>query len=140
MTVLGEITARSGRILSRLIRLLCLCLAALGFVVPAGAAIYSCVGTIDWISVGPGGVVTVSSASSGLDTFYPCNINSTAYGVTPATCTSILATLLTAKAMGSQVTWNFNDSLTCNRATYNSGNWYWLNDGTSVWYYGPQIQ
>lgn len=123
-----------------LIRLLCLCLGAFGFAGPAVAAIYSCVGTIDWISVSPGGVVTVSSDSSGLNIFYPCNINSTAYGVTPATCSSILTTLLAAKAMGSQVTWSFNDSLTCNRSSYNSGNWYWLNDGTSVWYYGPQIQ
>lgn len=104
------------------------------------AAAYTCSGTIDWVSVSPTGIVTVSSHSSGLAVFYPCSLDSTEYGVAPATCSAIFATLLVAKEAGAQVSWSFNDSLTCNRSTYNGGNWYWLNDGTSVWYYGPQVQ
>lgn len=115
-----------------------ICLSALCLSNTANA--YECTGTLDMVAVSPSGVVTVSSLSSGLGVFYPCNLYSTAYGVPPAVCSGILATLLMAKAQGSQVTWGFNDSLTCNRAGYNGGNWYWLNDGTSVWYYGPQVQ
>lgn len=106
---------------------------------PASAAVYGCTGPIDWVSVSPNGVVTTSSQSSGLAVFNVCSINSTTYGVTPAACNAMLATLLAAKAAASQVSWMFSDSLTCSRSTYNGGNWYWLNDGTSVWYYGPQV-
>lgn len=103
------------RIQMKLIPLLCLCLGAASFAAPAAAAQeYSCTGRLDWLSVSPNGIVTVSSQSSQLGVFYVCNVNSTRYSVTPANCSSILATLLTAKAMGSQVTWNFDDSLNCN--------------------------
>lgn len=110
------------------------------YVTAAAAATYACTGTIDWVAVSPTGAVTVSSQSSGLAVFSICSLNQTEYGVTPAACNGLLATVLVAKETGSQVSWEFNDSLTCNRSNYDGGNWYWLNDGTSVWYYGPQIQ
>lgn len=112
---------------------------ALCFARPA-AATYSCTGTIDWVAVSPTGAVTVSSQSSGLAVFSICSLNQTEYGVTPTACNGLLATVLVAKEAGSQVSWSFNDALTCNRSNYDGGNWYWLNDGTSVWYYGPQVQ
>jgi hypothetical protein len=52
----------------------------------------------------------------------------------------MLSLLMIAKATGAQVGWWFNDSIGCNRSTYNGGNWYWLSDPSAGWYYGPQIQ
>lgn len=97
---------------------------------------YTCTGTIDWVMVEPDGVVSASSASSGLGAFDVCNVTTVDDGVSTDTCKSILAVLTAAHVAGSQVTWGFNDSLTCNR----SPNWYWLNISPSVWYYGPQVQ
>ena len=105
----------------------------------ASASTYECAGTIDFVSVSPSGVVTVYSQSSGLHVFYPCQLGTTAGGVSVDVCKGILSLLLEAKATGAQVAWGFADSVGCNRSSYNGGNWYWLNDGTSVWYYGPQI-
>ena len=122
------------------------CLFALGATLGLAAsgvslANYACTGTIDWISLSPDGVVTVSSQSSGMATFYVCQIGQTQDGVTPDICNSMYATLLTAKVTGAQVNWQFNDSSnTCNRAGYNGGNWYWLGASPLSWYYGPQIQ
>jgi hypothetical protein len=104
------------------------------------AATYSCMGTIDFVAVAPTGVVTVSSQSSGLATFYPCQLGATVNGVTSDTCKGILTVLLEAKATGAQVGWWFNDSIGCNRSSYNGGNWYWLSESPGGWYYGPQIQ
>jgi hypothetical protein len=106
----------------------------------SSAAVYSCVGTVDFVSVAPTGVVTVSSQSSGLATFYPCQLGATVNSVTAETCKGILSVLMLAKATGAQVAWTFNDSLGCNRAPYYGGNWYWLSDPSGGWYYGPQIQ
>jgi hypothetical protein len=106
----------------------------------ASAAAYSCSGSIDFVSVAPTGVVTVSSPSSGLMTFYPCSLTSTVNGVTVDTCKAILSVLMLAKATGAQVGWWFSDSIGCNRASFNGGNWYWLSDPSGNWYYGPQIQ
>jgi hypothetical protein len=101
----------------------------------AWASSYSCTGTLDWISVSGSGVVTVSSQSSGLGVFYPCQIGGTVYGVGPDTCKAMLAELMSARVTATPVSWWFNDSLTCNRA---GGNWYWLGAPPSGWYYGPQ--
>ena len=106
----------------------------------ASASTYSCIGTIDFVSVSPTGVVTVSSPSSGLMTFSPCSLTSTVNGVTAATCKAILSVLMLAKATGAQVGRWFSDSIGCNRASFNGGNWYWLSDPSGDWYYGPQIQ
>ena len=115
--------------------------ATIGLVASAVCSAYSCTGTIDWVSLNPSGVVTVSSQSSGMATFYVCQIGQTQDGVLPEVCSSMLATLLTAKATGAQVIWSFDDSSnTCNRASYNGGNWYWLGGSPLSWYYGPQIQ
>lgn len=115
-------------------------LSVVGLVASGTCAAYSWSGTIDWVALRPSGIVTVSSRSSGLNVFYVCQIGTTAYGVGPDACSAILVSLLAAKASEANVTWEFSDSLTCNRATYNGGNWYALNDGTSIWYYGPQVQ
>ena len=115
-------------------------IAIVGLSLASSALAYSCIGTLDFISVSPTGVVTVSSQSSGLATFYPCSLSSTVNGVTPDICKGMLATLLTAKSTGAQVAWAFTDSIGCNRSSYNGGNWYWLSDSPSAWYYGPQIQ
>ena len=108
--------------------------------VPVVSSAYECIGTIDWVSLTPSGQVTVSSVSSGLAVFYPCQIGATQYGVGPDVCNAILSTLLMAHATGAQVAWGFNDSLTCNRSGYNGGNWYSLGASPSSWYYGPQVQ
>jgi hypothetical protein len=112
----------------------------LGVASLAFATTYSCLGTIDFVSVSPTGTVTVSSASSGLGTFYPCSMTSTVNGVTVDTCKAILGVLMVAKSTGAQVGWWFNDSLSCNRTPYFGGNWYWLSDPSGSWYYGPQVQ
>ena len=104
------------------------------------AATYFCVGTIDFVTVSPTGVVTVSSQSSGLATFYPCSVASTMDGVTTDICKAMLSILITAKATGAQVAWGFSDTIGCNRSSFDGGNWYWLADPPAVWYYGPQIQ
>lgn len=52
-----------------------------------------------------------------------CQIDSTLNGVSPDACNAMLATLLAAKATGAQVMWDFNDSLTCDLSSFNSGNW-----------------
>lgn len=120
------------------------CLLVLGVTLGLGtsglASAYECTGTIDWVSLNPEGTVTVSSQSSGLAVFYVCQIDSTQNGVSPNICNAMLATLLSAKATGAQVTWGFSDSVGCNRATFNGGNWYWLGGAPSSWYYGPQAQ
>lgn len=112
----------------------------IGIVVVGPAAAYTCTGTIDWILVNPTGEVSAGSKSSGLDSFDVCQLGTTTHGVSPDACNGILATLLLAKETGAQVTWGFTDSMTCDRSTYSGGGWYWLNDGTSLWSYGPQMQ
>jgi hypothetical protein len=115
--------------------------AMVGLAASSTSSAYSCTGTIDWVSLNPAGVITVSSQSSGMATFYVCQIGQAQDGVPPEVCSSMLATLLTAKATGAQVIWSFDDSSnTCNRASYNGGNWYWLGGSPLSWYYGPQIQ
>lgn len=114
--------------------------ASLGLAGSGVSSAYPCTGTLDWVAMNPSGTVTVSSQSSGLAVFYVCQMDGTMNGVSTDTCKSMLATLLTALATGTQVTWNFNDSLTCNRATFNSGNWYALSASPSSWYFGPMIQ
>ncbi len=116
--------------------------AIIGFTVTplVSAATYSCTGTIDFVSVSPTGVVTVSSSSSGLATFFVCSMSSTVNGVTVDSCKAILSVLMMAKATGAQVGWWFSDSIGCNRSSVNGGNWYWLSDPSGNWYYGPQIQ
>jgi len=47
----------------------------------ASASTYSCVGTIDFVSVSPTGVVAVSSPSSWLATFFVCSMSATVNGV-----------------------------------------------------------
>lgn len=115
-----------------------ICLSAILGAGPVAA--YTCTGTIDWVLVNPSGEVSAGSKSSGLDNFSVCELGTTTHGVGPDACSAILATLLVAKETGAQVTWGFSDSMTCDRSTYNGGGWYWLNDGTSLWYYGPQMQ
>jgi hypothetical protein len=103
---------------------------------------YACSGTLDWVTVSPSGVVTVSSQSSGLGTFYPCQIGTTVYGVGPDACKAMLSELLVAHATGALVSWSFSDSLACanSQSTRGNGNWYWLGASPSSWYYGPQVQ
>lgn len=115
--------------------------ASLGLAGSGVSSAYPCTGTLDWVALNPSGTVTVSSQSSGLAVFYVCQMDGTMNGVSTDTCNSMLATLLTAVATGAQVTWNFNDSLTCNRASFNSGsmcsnetnspNWAYLNSTDS---------
>ena len=106
----------------------------------SSAATYSCIGTIDFVSVSPTGVVTVSSQSSGLATFFPCSLTSTVNNVTVDTCKAILSVVMLAKATGAQVGWWFSDTIGCNHSSVSGGNWYWLSDPSGDWYYGPQIQ
>jgi hypothetical protein len=65
---------------------------------------------------------------------------STVNGVTTDICKVMFSILMTAKATGAQVVWGFNDTIGCNRSSFNGGNWYWLSDPSGNWYYGPQIQ
>ena len=111
-----------------------------GAVASTALASYFCTGTIDFVSVSPTGVVTASSQSSGMATFETCQLGATVNGVTPDTCKGILSVLMEAKAMGAQVSWAFNDTIGCNRSSYNGGNWYWLSQSPLTWYYGPQLQ
>ena len=108
----------------------------------AWASAYSCTGTIDFIGLAPSGVVTVKSSQSGLMGFYVCQIGVSTNGVGPDTCKAMLAQLLAAHTARTAVTWQFNDSIGCNRSDFNGGNWYWLNTTvggvSSVWTYGPQ--
>jgi YD repeat-containing protein len=82
------------------------------------AATYFCVGTIDFVTVSPTGVVTVSSQSSGLATFYPCSVASTMDGVTTDICKAMLSILITAKATGAQVAWTVYPELNTDTFTY----------------------
>ena len=91
---------------------------------------YSCTGPIDWVALNQAGVVTVSSASSGLGVFYVCQIGTTTNNIGPEVCNAMFAQLTAARAMGTPVQWSFDDSLTC--TTHPT--WSWL----SGWYYGPQ--
>ena len=106
----------------------------------ATASTYACVGTIDFVSVSPTGVVTVNSQSSGLGVLFVCQMGTTVNGVSADACKGILSLLLEAKAIGAQVGWWFNDSIGCSRTAYFGGNWYWLSDPAGNWYYGPQMQ
>jgi hypothetical protein len=97
----------------------------------AASANYTCQGTVTGVSLNQAGVVTVSSPSSGLPTFYVCQIGATTNGVGPEQCKAMLGMLYIARVSGQQVQWHFSDSLTC--ATH--ANWDWL----SGWYFGPTI-
>ena len=92
---------------------------------------YACLGTIDAVALNPGGIVTVTSNSSGPGVFYVCNIGSTANGVAPEQCKAIYASLLAARMSAQNVAWTFNDALTC--TTHPT--WSWL----TGWYYGPEL-
>ena len=115
-------------------------LAVAGLCAAGEAFAYFCSGPIDWVTVSPSGVVAVGSSTSGLAGFYVCQLGTTMYGVGPDTCKAMTSTLMFAKATGATVSWAFNDSLTCNRSGFNGGNWYWLGEAPSAWYYGPQVQ
>jgi hypothetical protein len=105
--------------------------AIMGIAATPAAWAYACAGTLDSINLNQGGIVTIGSASSGLGTFYVCEIGGTANGVTPDVCSAILASLIAAKEAGEQVQWQFNDSLTCQTHPQ----WAWL----TGWYYGPSL-
>ena len=92
---------------------------------------YLCQGVPTQVTVSPSGTVAVGSAA-GLSWVYLCSVNSTANGVDPAACKAILATLLTAQANSSTVTFWFSDSLTCTTHP----DWSWL----TGWYFGPSMQ
>lgn len=126
-------TGTRGRVISR--SMFARMLAALFVIISMSEAqavwAYACQGTIDSVSLDPSGVVTVGSSSSGLGTFYVCQIGTTANGVSSEVCNSILASLIAAKAAGEQVQWQFNDSGSCTT----HAQWAWL----TGWYYGPSL-
>jgi len=109
-------------------------LACLSFSTPAWAT-YSCIGTVDAVSVSPGTGIVVLYVSGGLNAVYLCNVDtnsSSANGtVTPAECKAFLAILMSAQASGRSIQLTFNDSLTC--TTHDA--WAWL----TGWYYGPVL-
>lgn len=96
---------------------------------------YSCVGTVDGVSVAPGTGVVIFSSSVGLASVYLCQIENTvttpAGSVTPEECKTFLGVLLVAQATRQSVELDFNDSLTC--TTHPS--WAWL----TGWYFGPAL-
>lgn len=98
-------------------------------------ATYSCIGTVDAVSVSPGTGIVVVYMSSGLNAVYLCNVDtssSSANGtVTPTQCKAFLSLLMSAQATGRSVQLTFNDSLTC--TTHDA--WAWL----TGWYYGPVL-
>jgi hypothetical protein len=98
----------------------------------AAFANYYCSGTVQTVSLNQSGIVTVSSPSSGLGTFYLCQIGATTNGIGPEQCKAMLSMLYLARATGQKVGFTFDDSLTC--TTHPS--WAWL----SGWYYGPTLE
>ena len=96
-----------------------------------GVLAYGCQGPIASVALNPGGLVTVSSPASGLNTFYVCQIGATVNGVGPEQCKAILSMLYVARTTGQQVQWQFNDGLTCGQ----HGDWAYL----TGWYFGPTL-
>lgn len=96
---------------------------------------YGCTGTLDSVSLSPTGIVTVTSASSLLGTFYVCQVGTTENSVGPDACNAILASLIAAKEAGEQVQWQFDDQGTGGNCTTHA-QWTWL----TGWYYGPVLQ
>jgi hypothetical protein len=95
---------------------------------------YSCTGPVTALSTGPSGTVTVQSA--GLQFVYVCYLYGTSpNGVTADSCKGIYSILLSARTTGANVTWIFNDSLTCTTQPA----WAWLTTTPLGWYYGPQL-
>lgn len=116
---------------STLGRLMAMLFILVSFAKAPSAWAYACTGTLDSVYLNPSGVITVVSSSSGLGTFYVCEIGATANGVSAEVCNSILAQLIAAKEAGEQVQWQFNDSLTCQT----HAQWSWL----TGWYFGPGL-
>lgn len=115
-----------------LIRALAVMIFIVGCAETPAAWAYLCSGTIDSVNLDPSGIVTVGSASSGLGTFYVCELGNAANGVSADACSAILASLIAAKEANEQVGWQFNDALTCTTHPQ----WAWL----TGWYYGPSLQ
>lgn len=104
------------------------------FAAPAWAT-YSCIGTVDAVSVSPGTGIVVLYVSGGLNAVYLCNLDASSPSangtVTPTQCKAFLALLLSAQASGRSVQLTFNDSLSC--TTHDA--WALL----TGWYYGPVL-
>lgn len=67
----------------------------------ARADLLFCMSTVDAVAVLPNGWVSVRYTSLG--NLYMCNLDSTQYGVSPATCQSWVASFLTAQTTRKQV-------------------------------------
>lgn len=93
---------------------------------------YTCSGPVSGVQISPGGVVSATSYA-GLSWVYLCSVETSQNGVSPATCKSIYAMLLTAQTSGKSVTLWFNDEpKTCTSHTP----WTWI----TGWYWGPALQ
>ena len=92
---------------------------------------YTCQGVIDSVALNQAGTLTITSTSSGLNTFYVCQIANTFNGVGPEVCKAIYAQMLAARVSGQNVTWYFSDALSCTTHPV----WDWL----TGWYFGPQL-
>jgi hypothetical protein len=89
-----------------------------------------CSGPVLSVDVSPTGIVTVNAPAAGLNYAYPCQIGATNNGVGPDACKAILSILIAAHATGANVTFAYDDSLTC--STHPA--WTYL----TGWYYGPE--
>jgi len=110
-------------------------IAALLATAPALAA-YTCVGTVNDVSVSPSSGIVIFTSSAGMGAAYLCYLESTSTNsangpVSSEQCKAMLTVLLMAQATGQSVELTFNDSLTC--TTHPS--WAWL----TGWYYGPVL-
>ena len=92
--------------------------AAFGVLLTCEAAVANtfCQGTIDAVTVGPNGVVTVYSQGAGLNWVLLCNVGVLENGVSAESCKGILAVLVAAKVSGTPVQWAFTDSVACGQS------------------------
>jgi hypothetical protein len=125
-------TGRDSRFEARRSRCFTAALVLLAIASAPTAWAYTCTGTISAVSLAPSGLVTISSATAGLNSVYLCAIGTSDNGVSSDACKAIVAVVTAAKTNGGQVTWWFSDSLTC--TTHPGSNW------LTGWYAGPQLQ
>lgn len=92
---------------------------------------YTCSGPVSGVQISPAGVVSAASYA-GLSWVHLCSVETAQNGVSPATCKSIYAMLLTAQTSGKSVRLWFNDDPnTCASHTP----WTWI----TGWYWGPML-
>lgn len=95
------------------------------------AGAYQCVGLVGGTQIAPTGVVSAEYIA-GMNWVYLCSVTTTTNGITPDTCKTIYATLLTAETQSRPVMLWFNDDPnTC--ASHPA--WAWL----TGWYWGPML-